>query len=58
MTERVIFDRPSPRLRKPIGEGVPALILRKKWVPQEGRRPFRLLLKVVTTSGLEGWVDF
>ncbi len=54
---KTLYNRPSPRLRKPIGEGNVALVLRKKWVPQEGRRPFRLLLKVVTTTGLEGWID-
>ena len=57
MDERPVYNRPSPRLREQIGAGVPAVVLRKKYVPQEGRRPYRLLLKVLTTNGLQGWVD-
>lgn len=57
MSPKTIYNRPSPRLRVSIGEGVPCLILRKKYVPQEGRKPFRLLLKVHTSNGLTGWMD-
>lgn len=55
--EKPLYDRPSPRLRQRIGEGHVAILLRKKWIPQEGQRPYRLLLKVITTDGQEGWVD-
>lgn len=54
---KVLYDRPSPRLRKQIGEGDVALALRKKWIPQDAKRPYRLVLKVVTTDGQEGWID-
>ena len=57
MVDVPIYNRPSPRLREQIGTGTPCLILRKKYIPQEGRRPYRLLLKVLTTNGLRGWVD-
>jgi hypothetical protein len=54
---KTIYDRPSPRLRKSLGTDTPSMVLRKKWIPQEGKRPYRLLLKVVCTSGQIGWID-
>jgi len=55
--EKTIYDRPSPRLRKSLGKDVPSVVIRKKWVPQETGRPYRLLLKVICTSGQIGWID-
>jgi hypothetical protein len=58
MDTKVLYDRPSPRLRKVVTEDVTiAILLRMKWIPQEAKRPYRLLLKVITTDGEEGWVD-
>jgi hypothetical protein len=54
---KMIYDRPSPRLRKELGTDTPSLVIRKKYIPQEGRRPYRLLLKVICTSGQVGWID-
>ena len=55
--EKMIYDRPSPRLRKELGKDIPSVVIRKKYIPQEGRRPYRLLLKVICTSGQIGWID-
>lgn len=54
--EKVIYDRPSPRLRKALGTDIPSVVIRKKWIPRD-KGPYRLVLKVICTSGQVGWID-
>lgn len=57
MDTRLLYDRPSRRLRKVIAEGVTvSVITRKKYIPQL-KGVYKMVLKVITTCGKEGWID-